>query len=125
MRRRSTAGLIELALQLLQLAINCYRLAFFKAVEKLQLGRGTRCDLFDLVLAKNVRAEYLIAIERNRNSCTYFVQDLDSFVSTTAGCIPHIRLRAEFDPELPVSKIRFDQSVDGPIPLSILLRSLA
>jgi hypothetical protein len=47
---------------------------------------------------------------------------LDSFVSTTAGCVPHICLRAEFDPELPVSKIRFDQSVDRPIPLRILLR---
>ena len=59
--------LIELALQLLQLAINCYSLAFLKAVEKFQLGGGTRCDLLDLVLAKNVCTEYLIAIERNRN----------------------------------------------------------
>ena len=115
------AGLIELALQLLQLTINCCCLVFLKAVEKLQLGRGTRCDLFNLILAKNICTEYLIAIKRNRNGCSYFVQDLDRFVSATAGCVPHIRLRAEFDPELPVSKIRFDQSVDGPIPLRIRL----
>src|SRR5215471_831705 len=67
------ARLIELTFQLLQLTINCYRLLFLKAVEKLQLGRRIRCDLLDLVLAKNVCTEYLIAIERNRDSCTYFV----------------------------------------------------
>jgi hypothetical protein len=42
-------------------------------------------------------------------------------VSATAGCVPHIRLRAKFDPEPPVSKIRFDQSVDGTMPLRIRL----
>lgn len=111
--------MIELALQLLQFTINCYGLVFLEAVQEFQLGRRTRCDLLDLILAKNICTEYLIAIKRNRYSYPHFVQDLDSFVSATAGRIPHIRLRANFDLESPVSQIGFDQSVDSPMPLRI------
>jgi hypothetical protein len=95
-------------LKLLQLTINRRGVAFFKAIEKLQLGRRTRCDLFDFILAENISTDYLIATQRNRNSCSYFVQNFDTLVSATAGRIPHSRLRAKFDLEPPVSKIRFD-----------------
>jgi len=44
---------------------------------------------------------------------------LDSVVSATPRRVPHIRLRANFDPEPPVAKIRFDQAVDSPMPLRI------
>ena len=101
-------GLIELAINLLQLTINCHGFAFLKAVEKLQLGRRTRCNLFDFILAENIRAEYLIAIEGNRNGCPHFVQNLDTLVSATAGRIAHIRFGAKFDMETPISEIRFD-----------------
>jgi hypothetical protein len=100
--------LIELALKLLQLTINRRGVAFFKAIEKLQLGRGAGCDLFDFILAENICTEYLIAIQRNRNSCSYFVQNFDTLVSATAGRITHGRLRTKFDLEPPVSKICFD-----------------
>jgi len=56
------ADTLERQGQLLQLTINNYGLVFLKAVQEFQLGRWTRCDLLDLILAENVCTEYLIAI---------------------------------------------------------------
>ena len=111
----------QLALELLQFALNCLRLLLLKAIEKLQLGFRARCDLFDFVLAEDVGREYLIAIKGDGDGGSHFVQDLNGFLSTAASCVSHICLGAEFDLESAASQVGFHQSVDCTVPLRIRL----
>lgn len=85
------------------------------------MGSRAGCDLLNLVLAENVRTEYLIAIKGNGDGRSYLVEHLNSVVSTPASGIFHVRLGSEFDVEASVSQIRLDQTVDHTVPLQIRL----
>jgi len=113
--------LVELTLKLLHFVGERSSVLLLKAIEKFELRGRTRGDFFDFVLAEDVRTEYLIAVERDRDGRTSFVHHLYSLVGRSLGRVSHVGLCANFDPEPPVSKIRFDQSVDSPMPLRICL----
>jgi len=113
--------LFQVTLQLFQFASNRYGVVFAKPVKKFKLGGGTGSDFFNLILAKNVCAEDLISIERNRNSHSGFVQNLDRVVSPATGGIPHISFGSHVDRETAISEIGFHQTLDRPVPLLVRL----
>lgn len=89
--------MVELTLKLLHLAGERSGVLLLKAIYEFELRCRTRGDFLDFVLAEDVRAEYLIAVERDRGCCTSFVHDLHGLVSRSAGRVTHVRFRAQLD----------------------------
>ncbi|HEX3594476.1 MAG TPA: hypothetical protein VHU80_05220 [Polyangiaceae bacterium] len=69
---------------------------FLKTVKQRELRGRARCDVLDLVLAEDVRAEVEIAVERDRNSDTLVVDNLHRLVRGAPRRVEHVRFFWEF-----------------------------
>ncbi len=112
-----SARLVELALELFGVARNGDGFLFLKTVEQVELRCWARGNLFDLILAEDIRAENLVAIERDRHRCSCLVQNLNALVGCTPGCVTHVCLRSNRDADATVSEVRRYQGIDGPVSL--------
>src|SRR4029077_20822323 len=103
----------------LHLARERSRFLLLKTIEEFELRCRARGDFFDFVLAEDIRTEYLIAVERDRDGSTGVVHHLYSFVGRSPGRVSHVCLGAQFDRQAPRAEVCLDQSIDCLVPWPI------